>query len=117
MSARIKKQELYTTLLCVSQNRVLLISVLSLLHKSFLSAAPNKMLATDLQILCSFDSLANMKIGHVCDMKDNMLPSCRQHDTGVCRSGREPTQHKTTYYAKKIEKREYSASLSTYNKN
>ena len=29
-----------------------------------------------------------------------MLLTCRRHDTRVCRSGREPTRHKTTYYAK-----------------
>ena len=54
------------------------------------------MLATCRQMSCHFDTLADMKIGRVGNMADDMSPTCRQHDTRVCKSGHETTRHKTT---------------------
>ena len=52
------------------------------------------------QMSCRFDTLADMKIGRVGDMADDMSPTCRRHDTCVCKSEHEMTRHKTTYPAK-----------------
>ena len=60
------------------------------------------MLATCCQMLCHFDTLADMKIGRVGDMADNMSPTCCQHTHSVCKSGHETTQHKTTFPAKAV---------------
>ena len=76
---------MYNTLVCVSQCRYPSRHVLCV-----------TMLATCRQMLCRFDTLADMKIGRVGDMADDMSPTCRRHDTRVCKSGHETTRHKTT---------------------